>query len=78
MTTQEHETMILMFARMYQAIGALANVLKSREIMTADDLKAFLYDAWADDKQTLTFVNQAQSDYRKAAQLSGVEGLSKI
>ena len=78
MTKQEHETMVMMFARMYQAIGALANAFKSREIITADDLKAFQFDAWADDAQTLRFVIQARSDYLKAAKLSGVEGLSEI
>jgi broad specificity phosphatase PhoE len=78
MTKQEHETMILMLARAYQTIGALANVLKSREIMTDDDLKAFQFAAWADDRQTLHYVSQARADYLKAAQLSGVEGLPDL
>jgi hypothetical protein len=75
MTNQEHDMMVMMFARMYQTIGALANALKSREIMTAEDLQAFQFDAWADDKQTLRYVTQARSDYLKAARLAGVEGL---
>ena len=67
--------MILVLARAYQAIEALANVLKSREIMTADDLKAFQFAAWADNAQIVKVVSQARSDYLQAAKLSGVVGL---
>ena len=78
MTTEEHEMMILMLARAYQAIEALANVLKSREIMTADDLNAFQFAAWADHTQIVKVVTQARSDYLHIAKLSGVEGLPEF
>ena len=65
--------MILMLARMNQAVGALSEVLKSRELVTAEDLKAFHFAAWDDDRQLLKAVTQARSDYLKIAKQAGVE-----
>lgn len=73
MTAQEHQLMILMLARMNQAIGALSEILKSREIVTPEDLKAFHFAAWDDNRQILVAVTQARSDYLKIAKLAGVE-----
>jgi hypothetical protein len=73
MTTEEHTLMILMLARMNQAIGALSEILKSRDIVTADDLKAFHFAAWDDDRQLLKAVAQARSDYLKIAKQAGVK-----
>lgn len=78
MTKAEHETMVMVLARAYQAIGALTNVLKREGIIKGDDLNAFHFDAWADDKQVLRYVAQARLDYLQAAKLSGVEGLPDI
>jgi hypothetical protein len=72
MTSQEHQMMILLLARMNQAIGALSEALKSREIITAD-LKAFLFAAWDDNRQILAAVAQARSDYLEIAKQAGVE-----
>jgi hypothetical protein len=37
--------MILILARMNQSIGAMYEILKSRDVITADDLKAFQFAA---------------------------------
>src|SRR5208337_230667 len=73
MTTEEHNLLILMLARINQAIGAFAEVLKSRDIVTQDDLKAFHFAAWDDDRQILKAVIQARSDYLRIAKQAGVE-----
>jgi len=63
---------------MNQAIGALSEILKSRQIVSADDLKAFHYAAWDDDAQVLKAIAQARSDYLKIAKQAGVEVPSEI
>jgi len=72
MTPKEHELMMLMFARMQESIGVLTDVLKSREIMTGDDEKAFNHATHSDPKRLLRFVLQAHDDYQKCAEQVGV------
>lgn len=52
-------------------VGAIANILKSRDVITTDDLRAFQFEVWADDDQVRKFALQSRSDYLKAMQLSG-------
>ena len=73
MNDAEHQMMILMLARIYQAVGALAEALQSREVITADDLKAFHFAALADPDQLAKSTAQAYKDYLKLAKLAGVE-----
>jgi hypothetical protein len=72
MTLEEHQLLILMLARIYQATDALSEILKSREIISQDDLKAFQYTAWADNAQILKAVAQARADYLRIAEQAGV------
>lgn len=77
MTTKEHELMILMFARLHEAVGAISETLKSRGIWTGDDQKAFSHAVHADDEKMLQYVSQATHDYLRHASRLGVEtGLS--
>jgi hypothetical protein len=73
MTRQEHELLILIIARTNQKLGVLTEVLKSRGIVTDDDLKAFRYAAWDDNLQIVNAITQARSDYLKIAKQAGVE-----
>ena len=73
MTAEEHKLLILMLARMNQQFGAIFEILKSRDIVTADDLKAFHFAAWDDNRQILAAVTQAHSDYLQIAKIAGVE-----
>lgn len=70
--------MLLMFARQQEAIGILIDVLKSRNILTSDDDKAFAHAEHLDPKRLVHFAVQAWSDYQKlAAQLGIATGLEK-
>jgi hypothetical protein len=72
MTTNEHELMILMFARLHEAIGAIADTLKSRDLWTGDDQRAFSHAVHEDPEKLLGFVLQARRDYLRSAARSGV------
>lgn len=73
MTLEEHKLLLLLMTRVNQTYIAITEILKSREIITADDLKAFNHAAWDDNRQILAAVAQARSDYLKIAKLAGVE-----
>lgn len=73
MTTQEHKLMILMFARLHEAIEAISETLSSRGIWSGDDKKAF-QDLVRSDKYKLGgYVLRAGHDYLKLAKKLGVE-----
>jgi hypothetical protein len=78
MTQNEHELMVMMFARMHEAIGALKETMKSRALWTADDEKAFSHAVHFDDVKLIQYSAQALKDYLHAAKLAKVEtGLEK-
>ncbi len=69
MTKQEHMLMMSMFATQLQLTLTLANLLKSREIATDDDLRAFAdltLQSGAAAMEAIMVV------YDKAAQAAGV------
>ena len=72
MTPQEHELMLLMFARMRELIGILTDVLENRGLLTSDDRKAFSHAVPYDPVKTLNFVLQAWKDYQAAAAQAGL------
>ena len=72
MTKEEHMLMIPMFSRINESIGIITDVLKSREILSADDPKAFSHAAHADEQKLLSCAAQARKDYLACARLSGV------
>jgi hypothetical protein len=72
MTKEEHELMVLMFARLYESLGVIADVLKSREILTGDDQKAFSHAVHADDRKLVAYLGQAHKDYLDLARQAGV------
>jgi hypothetical protein len=72
MTKQEHELLISMFARLYQAIGAIEETLTSRGIWTGDDAVAFAHAVHVDDQKVLNYVRRARRDYLLFANQIGV------
>jgi len=52
MNEKEHELILLMFARMYEGIQVIKDTLKSRDLWTEDDERAFS-NAVHDDPQKL-------------------------
>jgi hypothetical protein len=75
MTKQEHELMLMMFVRMNESIGIIIEALKSRDILTGDDAKAFSHAIHSDDKKILFYATQTRADYLRCAALSGLTGL---
>ena len=54
MTREEHALMIGLFAQTLEVVQALAQVLESRELMTQDDLLAFLAIRSVPEKSAMT------------------------
>jgi hypothetical protein len=73
MTSEEHKLMILMFARLHEALGMISETLKSRGIWTDDDEAAFSHAVHTDDEKMLHYVSQATNDYLRHASRLGVE-----
>jgi hypothetical protein len=78
MTKKEHEMMILMFARINQRIGMIVETLKSRNVWTGDDEKAFAHLVYADDSKILSYASQARSDYLACARESSGNALRNL
>ena len=72
MTQQEHELMVTMFARLYEAIGILTEALKSRGVLPEDDERAFAQLVHQDPQKAVRYLLQAQADYARVAKNSGV------
>ena len=72
MTKEEHLLLIAMFARINESIGTITDVLKSREILTGDDPKAFSYAAHVDDRKVLSCAAETRKDYLAFANQLGV------
>ena len=72
MTKEEHELMVLMFARVYESVKVISDVLKSNGVLTGDDPKAFSHAVHADDRKLIQCLAQAQRDYLNLAKQTGV------
>jgi hypothetical protein len=72
MTPQEHNLMVLMFARTHQAMAAITETLKSRDLWTGDDEKAFNRAVHENDELLLKCAARVLSDYRTIAEQEGV------
>jgi hypothetical protein len=69
MTKQEHMLMMSMFAVQLQLTNTLANILKSRDIATDDDLQAFADLTLQREPEAMASIIAA---YEKLAQSMGV------
>jgi hypothetical protein len=72
MTKQEHELMVLMFARWSQAMMVISDALKRDNIWTDEDEKAFRAVAQYDDKKIIECAALALTEYLKCAKQVGV------
>jgi len=72
MTKEEHELMVLMFARWAQAMMTISDALKRDGIWTGDDEKAFRAAAQFDDRKILECAALALTEYLKCAAQAGV------
>jgi len=65
--------MVMMFARMFQALAAITETLKSRELWTGDDEKAFNRAVHENNQLLLKCAAEALLEYERIAKLEGVE-----
>jgi hypothetical protein len=72
MTTNEHQLMIFMFARLSESIRVIVETLKSREIWTNDDVQAFAHLVHEDDEKMKRLIARVMEEYLQAAAQSGV------
>ena len=72
MVAKEHDLMLLMFTRLYEAIGLIEETLKSRGIWTGDDPTAFAHAIHSDNRRLLAYATRARNDYVTLAKELGV------
>jgi len=73
MTNAEHSLMIAMFVKQAQLIKTLIEVLKSRGLVSGDDLQAFEFRVNTDSPSNKQLLLQTTSLYLEAAKAVGVE-----
>lgn len=73
MTNEEHLLMVLVIARMYEAVEIVTQTLKSRGLWTDDDEKAFAHAVHDDDAKLTALVQRAKRDYLLLAKMAGVD-----
>ena len=72
MTTKEHDLILLMFARMLERMGIIAETFKSRGIWTDDDGRAFSHLVHDDTQKMLRYASVAMREYLECAKVAGV------
>jgi len=72
MTNEEHILMVMMFARIHEAIGTIQKTLESRGIWTDDDAIAFSHATHYDPKNLEHYMDAATDDYLQYAAAVGV------
>jgi hypothetical protein len=71
MTQQEHNLMVLMFARQACLIKVLVDILKSRNILDDSDVEAFSLFAHQDEAMELEMVRRVGQFYQEVATRTG-------
>jgi hypothetical protein len=70
MTLEEHEMLMLMFAKHAQAMNILVEILKSRGVVEQDDVAAFHVAFTADSSSSEALLRHTAKAYLKAAKAS--------
>jgi hypothetical protein len=79
MNPEDHVLMCLMFFKQRQAIRILLDILRSRDIITADDEKAFSSAFLQDADLNSSLLEGTRDMYLKIAQGAGVDsGLERL
>ncbi|MFI5096691.1 MAG: hypothetical protein ACHQT6_01840 [Candidatus Acidiferrales bacterium] len=73
MTQQEHALMISMFVKQHMYIKMLIEVLKSRGIVSGDDLPAFEFSVNVDTRANAALFVDMTKLYLQAAKVFGIE-----
>jgi hypothetical protein len=72
MTTQEHALMIAMFAKQMQNTKVLLQIMRSRDLITAEDEKAFQALVIQDKASTEALMRDAAELYWAVAKKMGI------
>jgi hypothetical protein len=73
MTREEHLLILTMLARQQMQIKLILDVLRSREIVSSDDLKAFDFAVRQDADAKLVLLRQVKEVYLSVAAEVGVD-----
>lgn len=69
MTTQEHELLILMFARQRLAWRAVVELLQARGVAEGDDLTAFFASVCSNPQRHEALLRETREEYLEAARM---------
>jgi hypothetical protein len=72
MDTKEHYLLVLMFARVYESLRVITDTLKSRELWTEDDERAFSSEVHLDTEKLRICMQAAAKDYLRIASALGM------
>jgi hypothetical protein len=72
MEAKEHYLMLLMFARMHECLLVIRDTLKSRDLWTDDDEKAFSAAVALDSEKLRVCMQLASKDYLRLSSALGV------
>lgn len=79
MTPREHAFFFALFAKQTQQIKILLDILKSREILTGDDARAFEFSQTANVASNVALFRQSKAAYLQLAKSLGIEtGLENL
>jgi hypothetical protein len=73
MTTQEHKLILGLFAKQTQLIMVLVHILKSHDLVQADDAQAFEFAVTEDAASNAALLAKVKKSYLEFAKSLGVE-----
>lgn len=73
MTKEEHGVIIAMFAKQYQSMKVLSDIMRSRGIIEQGDFSAFHFAVQKDDPLNVAIYQQTKEQYLKYAKGIGVD-----
>ena len=73
MTPREHLLMILWFTKQNQSIRILLDMLRSRDVITADDEKAFEFSQMHNVGSNSALFHEVKDNYLKLAKEMGIQ-----
>lgn len=79
MTREEHMLILTMLAKQQQTIKAMGDLLRSRDLASEDDLKAFEFAATQDTPANAVLLRRVKGFYLRMARQFGVQtGLAPL
>jgi len=73
MNAQEHALMVTVMAKHFQHVKIILDVLKSRGVLTDDDVQAFSFAGQTDTESNAALAQDALKEYQMIAKRFGLE-----